>query len=176
MASALLLTPLIAAICCLAWVTPVLARLYRKTRVEDITPEWIEGFSAASYRPMEALLNDEDFKFLSRQPGFDLALYRKLRRDRLRIFRQYLNRLVGDFNRLHLAARVLVAHTEEDSSDLIARLIWLKLRFAVALLRTETSYVLCRLGCRTLAVRALLRRLEEMNAHVISMSLAQTTA
>jgi len=165
-----------AVLCCVGLATPVLVKLYRKTRVEDITPEWIESFSAASYQPMEALLNDEDFKFLSQQPGFDLALHRKLRRDRLRIFRQYLNRLVTDFNRLHFAARVLVAHTEEDSSDLIARLIWLKLRFASALLRTEISYVLCCLGCGTLAARALITRLEEMNAQLVSVSAAQAAA
>ncbi len=173
MTSSLLIAPLLAVACCLAFVAPVLVKLYRKCRVEEITPEWIENFSAASYHPMEALLNEEDFEFLSHQPGFDLALYRNLRRDRLRIFRQYLNRLVMDFNRLHFAARVLVSHSAEDSSDLITRLIWLKLRFAVALVRTEISYVLCCLGCRTLAARALIAHLEEMNAHLISLSAAQ---
>jgi len=59
--------------------------------MEEITPEWLENFSTSVYHPMEGLLADEDFRFLSRQPGFDLSLYRKLRRERLRIFRQYLN-------------------------------------------------------------------------------------
>lgn len=170
---ALILTPLLILACCSGLAASVLFRLYRRCRVDEITPEWVESFSAGSYRPMEALLAREDFAFLSRQPGFDLALYRKLRRERLLIFRQYLNRLILDFNRLHLATRILVAHAPQDASELVTRLVWLKFRFALALMRTEFSYALCYVGFRTLAVRALIAHLEEMNAQLISISAAQ---
>ena len=116
------------------------------------------------YYPMEGLLADEDFRFLSRKPGFDLSLYRKLRRERLYIFRQYLSRLILDFNRLHTAARLLVAHGHEDRSDLLTQLMWLKLRFSVAVVRAQLSYLICCLGFRSLAVRAVILRLEDMNA------------
>lgn len=122
---------------------------------------------------MRGLLSSEDFAFLSRQPGFDLSLYRKFRRERLHIFRQYLSRLIVDFNRLHTTACVLMAHSDQDRSDLLTRLVRVKLRFTVAVLQTEASYLLCCMGSRTLAVRGLILRLEEMNAHLTAISSAQ---
>ncbi|MBV9303276.1 MAG: hypothetical protein JOY62_00500 [Acidobacteriaceae bacterium] len=120
---------------------------------------------------MEGLLADEDFKFLSRQAGFDFSLYRKLRRERLHIFRQYFGRLVNDFNRLHLVTRVLIAQSAEDHSDLLAKLVWLKFRFAATVVRTEANYQLCCLGLRYLAVRSLIAQLDEIHAHVTAVSL-----
>ena len=156
----------------LAVVSPILFKLYRRCRIEEITPEWLEGFSPSSYYPMERLLSEEDFRFLSRQPGFDLSLYRKLRKDRLHIFRQYLSHLIRDFNRLHTAARLLLAQAEEDRSDVVARLIWLKVRFSWAVIRAEFSYLLCCVGFRTLAVRAAILSLEEMSTQLGSIASA----
>ena len=147
----------------LVLVAPILVKLCRHCRIEDITPEWLDNFSPSMYYPMEDLLADEDFRFLSCQPGFDLSLYRKLRRERLYIFRQYLSRLILDFNRLHTAARLLVARGREDRSELLTQLLWLKLRFSVAVVRAQFSYLICCLGFRSLAVRAVILRLEEMN-------------
>jgi hypothetical protein len=151
---------------------PVVCRLYRRTNVEDITPEWLENFSASTYYPMQGLLSDEDFTFLSQQPGFDLSLYRKLRRERLRIFRQYLNRLIVDFNRLHTTARLLLAHSPQDQSELMSRLIHIKVGFAVAVVRAELNYSACCLGYRSLAARAVIARLEEMNNQLVAISAA----
>lgn len=156
-----------------ALAAPVLGKLYKTCRIEDITPEWLENFSTSAYHPMEGLLADEDFTFLSRQPGFDLSLYRKLRRERLRIFRQYLTRLVSDFNRLHLVTRVLIAQSSDDRSELVSKLIWLKVRFSIALIRAEASYVLCRLGLSSLAVRGLILHLEQMHAQMSAVSAGQ---
>ena len=77
----LVLTPLLLIGLLGALAVPVLVKLLRQCPVHDITPEWLENLSIASYYPMEELLSDEDFAFLSRQPGFDLSLYRKLRRE-----------------------------------------------------------------------------------------------
>ena len=131
--------------------------------MREVTPEWLEHFSSGSYRPMENLLGTEDFHFLVRQPGFDRSLYRRLKRDRLRIFRQYLNRLISDFNRLHTYARFLLARTEEDHSDLLMRLIWLKVRFSLTVLRVELRYLACCLGYYPLVTGSLISRLEEMS-------------
>ena len=119
---------------------------------------------------MESLLSNEDFAFLSRQPGFDLSLYRKLRQERLQIFQQYLNRMIGDFNRLHMTARLVLAHSKDDHSDLFAKLLWLKVRFSAAVVVAEYRYALCLLGVRSLNARALVLRLEELNAHVLALS------
>jgi hypothetical protein len=172
--SLVLFTPVLLFALAAAFAVPVLGKLYKTCRIEEITPEWLENFSTSAYLPMESLLADEDFTFLSRQPGFDLSLYRKLRRERLRIFRQYLTRLVSDFNRLHMVTRALIAQSPDDRSELVSKLIRLKIRFSVALIRAEASYVLCRLGLSSLAVRALILHLEEMHAQLSAVSAAQT--
>jgi hypothetical protein len=170
----LVLTPLLLFLLSLIFIVRVLFRLHRPFRQIKIEKEWIENFSAAPYRPMLALLDAEDFAFLSRQPGFDLALYKKLRRERLRIFRQYMNRLIADFNRLHAWARGLAVNAQGDNSALLGRLVKLKLSFSVAVFRAEANYLLCCLGYRTLGVRTLLLSLEEMTAQASAILALQS--
>ncbi len=149
---------------------PVLRRLYRKPLLEEITPEWLESFSLDRYRSMSSLLSNEDFAFLSRQPGFDLSLYKKLRRERLAIFRQYLDRLIIDFNRLHVTARALVASNSQDCSEIAAKLISVQFEFYKAVFRTELSYRLCRLGLSTVDVQLLLKPLQELSEQLTQLA------
>jgi hypothetical protein len=115
---------------------------------------------------MVELLSDEDFKFLARQPGFDFRLRRKLRRERLLIFRQYLQKLISDFNRLHLAVRLIVSRNPEDHSHMVSQLMWLKVRFSISILRVEVSYLLCWLGLRKMYAGDLVYYLEQMSAQM----------
>lgn len=172
MTSALVLTPLLLVGLISILFVPVLAKLLRKCSARDVTPEWLENFSVASYQPMAVLLNNEDFKFLSQQPGFDLSLYKKLRRERLQIFKQYLNRSISDFNRLHTAVRSILPYVKQDCSDVVSRLVWLKLRFSLAVLKAELSYRLCLIGFHSLAVRSLIGELEAMNLQLSLVSAA----
>lgn len=176
MAPALVLIPVISLVAIMAYSLPVLRGLFRRCTPEDITPEWLENFSVSTYSAMEGLLDDRDFDFLSRQSGFDLSLYRKLRRERLSIFHQYLKRLVLDFNRLHFSARVLLAHMPQDQSEAFSGLMMLKLRFSALVVRTQASYLLCLIGLRTLEVRGLLQQLEEMNSQLLVLSAEQSVA
>jgi hypothetical protein len=171
--SALVLTPLLLVALLVGLLVPVVARLLKTCPVQEITSEWLENFSVSSYYPMEGLLNDEDFKFLSREPGFDLSLYKKLRRERLRIFKQYLNRSIIDFNRLHTAVRAMVPHLPDNGIDIVGRLIRLKLRFSCAVLQAQVSYWLCWLGIGSLSVRALISQLEEMSLQLTLASAAR---
>jgi hypothetical protein len=150
--------------------------MWRKTAAEEITVDWLESFSVSAYYPMEDLLSDDDFVFLSRQPGFDESLYRKLRRDRLSIFRQYLLRLILDFNRLHAAARRLLALSEFDRSAEVSKLMSLKFRFSLAVLQAQCSYLLCFVGFRFLAARRLIAALETMSLELAALSEPQATA
>ncbi len=163
MQSALAILPVLVFLVICAFLGPVLFRLMRPCQKSDLTPEWFEYFQTASYQPMQALLAADDFEFLAAQPGFDKAIYRKLRQDRLRIFREYLNRLILDFNRLHLLARLVISQSQEDHSALFARLISLRVSFWVSIVRVEFSYVLCRLGLRYISPAGLLSQLEEMS-------------
>lgn len=148
---------------CVLGVAPVLKRLFDKTSIEDITPEWVESFSVERYRPMLGLLADEDFAFLSRQPGFDPSIYRKLRRERLAIFEQYLNRLILDFKKLHATARFLVGQSEQDHSDLAMTLLRLRWAFAVNALEVQIRFQLCKLGLGTVEAQILVAKLQQMS-------------
>lgn len=156
-----------------AGIAPVLCRLFKSTSVEDVTPEWLESFSVDRYRPMASLLSNEDFAFLSRQPGFDPSLYKKLRRERLSIFDQYLRRLILDFNKLHATARFLVARSPVDQSDLAGKLIRLQWSFRVEILRVQLRFLLCRIGIGAVDVQTVIVRLEQMSEQFSALSLPQ---
>lgn len=175
-ASALVLAPLLLMGLLIALVMPVAVKLLRRDGAGEITPEWLENFSVSSYYPMERLLNDEDFKFLSRQPGFDLSLYRKFRRERLRIFKQYLNRSIIDFNRLHTSVRAALAYSDLDCSDMLTRLIWIRVRFFGSVVRAECNYRLCLIGFQSLAVHSLIAHLEEMSSQLGLLSVGQAAS
>jgi hypothetical protein len=143
-------------------IVPTMRRLFLKPAIGVITPEWLEEFSPDRYRSMANLLANDDFSFLMRQPGFELKLYRKLRRERLAIFRQYLDRLVMDFKRLHKTARILAAETP-DSSENAKMLFKLQWQFNLALLRTEFEYSLCRYGLAAVHVQRLIEPLRSLS-------------
>jgi len=169
---ALLLTPVVVFIAILVFLLPILARLLRQCHLTEIAPEFLENFSPTTYLPMEVLLAEEDFDFLVRQPGFESSLSRKLRKDRIKIFRQYLNRLIDDFNRLHVCARYLLVKNTEDHSSLLFRLIWLRLRFSVTVLRVEASLLLSYFGFRPRVVGQMIARLDEMNVYLRALPAA----
>jgi hypothetical protein len=156
-------------------VAPVLRKLFKKTTIEDITPEWIESFSVDRYRPMMGLLSDNDFDFLARQPGFDDSLYKKLRRERLDIFYQYFSRLILDYKKLHTTARYFIAQCEEDQSDLAQKLIRMRLAFAFSALRVQYQFLLCRAGIGTVEARLLVTKLQQMRDQLGSLALPQAT-
>lgn len=173
MTPVLLVTPVLLFGIAFAFIVRVVFKLHRGFSKDELTPEWVANFSVSAYQPMHRLFCEEDFAFLSRQPGFDLVLYKKFRRERLRIFRQYMNRLINDYNRLHAAARLILATTSatssRDQSVTLTRLIKLKFDFSVAVLQAEANYMLCLVGFRTLAVRAVVLRLEELSAQVAAI-------
>ncbi len=152
---------------------PILRRLHAGCRIDEITPEWLESFSVATYFPMENLLSEQDFEFLSRQPGYDRSLQKKLRSERLRIYKQYLRRMIVDFNRLHMAARLLAAHRAEDHSDAFVKLLQLKLAFSAAVFRAEFCYYLCVLGVGSVETQQLLQSLEKMSRQLTAMSVPE---
>lgn len=156
-----------------AGVAPVIKKLFRKTSLDDITPEWLGSFSVERYRPMLGLLAHEDFAFLVRQPGFDITIYKKLRRERLEIFDQYFSRLVLDFKKLHTTARYMVARAPEDHSDVVLKLVRLRYAFAISVFQVHFRYLLCRVGIGTLESRVLLTRLQQMSDQLSALTASQ---
>src|SRR5688500_7728052 len=85
--------------------------------------DWLDKFSVARYRPMERLLSDDDYEFLSAQPGYDPSIARRLKSERRQIFRIYLRHLSEDFSRLHHAARLMLIYSPEDRPELARTLM-----------------------------------------------------
>jgi hypothetical protein len=164
------LAPLVVFLALILFLLPVLVRLFKQCHLDDVTPEWLESFSPVTYRPMELLLAEEDFNFLLRQPGFESAIGKKLRKDRVKIFRQYLHRLISDFNRLHVYARFLIARSQDDQSAVLARVVWLRLRFSVTVSRLELSLFLAYFGFRPRLVSQAIAQLDEMSSCLYSLS------
>jgi len=166
----LLIAPLLILTAALAFLMPVLIRLVRQCHLADVTAEWLESFSPVVYQPMELLLSEEDFNFLLRQPGFESSIGKKLRQDRVRIFRQYLHRLISDFNRLHVYARFLISQSEKDQSSVLLSLIWLRVRFSATVVRLEGSLLLAYFGFQPRLVSRAIGQLTEMSTRLYSLS------
>lgn len=163
MSASLVIAPLFVFFAILVVLIPVLAKIFRQCHLEEVTPDWLESFSPANYKAMELLLADEDFDFLLRQPGFDASIGKKLRQDRIRIFRQYLHRLISDFNRLHTYARFLIVHNQiVDQSAVLSRLIRLRIRFSITVMQLELSLTLAYFGFQPRLAGRVVAQLTEM--------------
>jgi hypothetical protein len=124
------------------------------------------ALAPGKYRPMERLLQEEDFRFLSSQPGFSARLGRRFRAQRRRIFRAYLRSLSMDFGRVSKACQILVIHAAEDRGDLARGIIRQRLLFALGILAVEGRLLLHAAGVGTVDVRGLVESLETMQAQI----------
>jgi len=124
----------------------ILQRSRRPRRIAE--PGWVATFSADKYRPMERLLNEKDYTFLAAQPGYDPSIARRLRKDRRRIFLNYLASLRSDFYALHGAAMELAATSATDRPELTSRLMHEKaaFQFAVAEVRLRLAFSAVGIG------------------------------
>ena len=118
------------------------------------------------YRPMERLLQEEDFLFLSTQPGFSTRLGRRFRTERRRVFRAYLRSLKIDFGRVSKACQMLVIHAAEDRGDLARSIIRQRFLFGLGIFAIEARLLLHAAGVGTVDVRGLVESLETMQCQI----------
>lgn len=111
-----------------------------------VTAEWIADLSEDRYRPMLRLLDGSDLEFLRLQPGVDRHMAAKLRRERCRIFRGYLQRLQNDFGRATAALKVLMVESREDRPDLAAALLHHQLAFGWGMVSARVRLFFYRWG------------------------------
>jgi hypothetical protein len=160
---------LIAALAALAPVFLALVILYRtlSTRQSsNVSMDELLVLPPGKYRPMERLLQEEDFRFLAAQPGFSPKLGRRFRTQRRRIFRGYLHNLSRDFGRVSQACQMLIVHSADDRGDLAYSLIRQRLLFAFGVLAVEGRLLLHTVGLGTVDVRGLVQSLESMQAQI----------
>lgn len=141
---------------------------YRSLRIDVSSEYGLEvdqaEFSPARYEPMARLMNDEDLRFLSAQPGFRPEIGKKFVRERRRIFRLYLQELARDFHRLHAHAREVVASLPAENSALVGMLIRQKFRFWYEMTALELRLSLNIPGA--LNARVLIDALAGMHAEI----------
>ena len=146
----------------------IIRRLMSPYAVSACDPEWLDEFSIDKYRPMLRLLANDDYDFLAMQAGQSMSTIRQLRRDRRRIFRSYLKSLTADFQRLHLAGKMLLVYATEDRSDLASKLVEQRITFSIAIMKVHAHLLLHTVGIGTVDVRALLGSVESLRMDVAS--------
>jgi hypothetical protein len=125
-----------------------------------------QEFSIARYQLMTRLTAEEDFEFLSAQPGYRPETGARLRRERRRIFRLYLRALAVDFRSLHAAARKLVADAPERHADLVGVLIRSQFVFWWRMTLVEFRLLLSATRLPKLDIAPLFRPMESIRIHM----------
>lgn len=131
------------------------------------------GFSISRYQPMEYLLSEEDFLFLTSQSGYQPEIGARWKRQRRRIFRLYLDELKRDFQRLHAEARMMAANADADSAELVEILMRQQFAFWRAMAGLELRLALRAAGIGKVDVRPLVELLEAMRVDLARFSAPQ---
>ncbi|HLK48245.1 MAG TPA: hypothetical protein VKT49_08930 [Bryobacteraceae bacterium] len=121
------------------------------------TLDWIDELSTDRYQPMLRLLDEDELRFLSRQPGFTPKLAAQFRRQRCEVFRGYLRSLSRDFTRVSIALKLLMVQASSDRPDLAAALIRTRVAFTFALVAVHLHVILYSLGLGSVNASNLLR-------------------
>jgi hypothetical protein len=93
---------------------------------------WLDQFSLDSYAPMSRLLDERDYVFLKKQPGYYPALAKRLRRERKKAFVGYLGLLIRDFNQLLRIGRLMQVGSRVDRPEFARALTRQQIRFYFA--------------------------------------------
>jgi hypothetical protein len=141
-----------------------------------VTADWIEDLSIERYRPMLRLLDEEDFEFLRNQPGFTSAMATKLRIQRCQIFRAYLHNLETDFQRVCMAIKAILLHSNIDRPDLASALIRREVTFAYRTMSLHVQVLLFRCGIGTADVSGLLNLFDGMRLELRTLVPAEMAA
>jgi len=131
------------------------------------------AFSIRRYQPMEHLLSEDDFAFLSSQPGYTPEIGARWKRERRHILRLYLGEMRRDFQRLHTEARVMAANANAESAELVGTLMRQQITFWRGMAGLEVRLALRRAGIGRVDVRPLLELLEAMRADLARLNAPQ---
>lgn len=130
-------------------------RMTRPAKV-NFAPEWVAEFSPARYQPMERLLREDDFHFLSGKAGVDPCVAERLRAQRRAVFRSYLGQMSRDFSRLQAIGRLMVLYSPHDRPDLAEALLRHEFAFRRAWVMMHVRLVLHRFGIGSLDLSGIL--------------------
>jgi hypothetical protein len=133
-----------------------------------IPADWDINQIASRYRAMERLLDPADYRFLQSAPGYGRRMARRLRGQRVEIFRSYARCLKRDFMRVSGALRMLMVHAPVDRSSLAGILVKQRLLFGFNMMSVEIRLVLHSFGLTApkVDVRSLVEALDAMRTQL----------
>ena len=137
---------------------------------QPVTVEWMETLSVDRYRPMLRLLEQNDLAFLKSQPGYKAEMAKRMRRQRCRIFKDYLRHLESDFQMTCAALKLIMLHAQNDRPDLATTLLRSQLAFAAGTLQVRWRLVLYRYGLGSVDVSGLVKAFDLMQLELRSMA------
>ncbi|MGD0299291.1 MAG: hypothetical protein ABSE86_19470 [Bryobacteraceae bacterium] len=153
----------------------VIRQLTSRFNPEAVAADWLDGFSLESYAPMRRLLDQSDFEFLKKQPGYRPALGKRLSAERRQAFIDYLWLMVGDFNQLLKLGRLMLVSSSVDRPE-FARALWRqRITFYVSVCTIRCKLALAPLGVRVEGPE-LLDSLGEMLRQVTELASLETPA
>ena len=98
-----------------------------------LTSEWIDELSTDKYRNMMRLLSRRGLDDLRLRPDYSPRMAAEFRKEKSRLFKQYMDAMAIDFKRICTAIRVLMLNSKYDRPDLAATLIKSQIMFALAM-------------------------------------------
>ncbi len=137
-------------------------RLGSQSECLPVTTEWLEDLSDDRYRPMLRLLEQTDFQFLRAQKGFTSAMEKRLRCQRVEVFRAYLSMLESDFKRVCLGLKLMLVESECDRPDLASALISRQLTFALGIVTVQFRLYLFQWGVAGVDASGLVKSFDGM--------------
>jgi hypothetical protein len=114
------------------------------------------------YEPMVRLLSSEDAAAVAG----NAVLARRLKKERVQIFRGYLKSLSSDYGCLLAAVRLSMVNSAIDRPDLAAALARNQTLFALAICRMEYRLLLTVLGIGTLDVTGLVKAISALQSQL----------
>jgi len=160
----------------------VFVALFRKvgsgSRKSARPADWDNLFSPSRYKPMERLLDPTDYRFLESQPAFNRKMARRVRSNRVNMFRGYARCLARDYSRVSAAVRILMVHAPVDRSALTGLLLKQRLLFSYNMASLEGRLFLHSLGwtAPVVDVRSMVDSLDTLCAQLRAMApVAQPT-
>jgi len=130
--------------------------------------DWDSIYVASRYKPMERLLDPMDYRFLESQSCYSRGMARRLRANRIGIFRGYAHCLARDFSRVSNALKMLMIHAPVDRSALAGLLLKQRLLFTGNMMSLEVQLMLHGLGWSApkVDVRSLVEALDAMRTQL----------
>lgn len=137
--------------------------------------DWVPEPAIDRYRPMLRLLDEADIEFLRTQPGSTPTLMRCFRRQRCRLFREYLRSLERDFHAASHALILIVIHSPRDRRDLLRALFVARWRFAAGIFRVRGRLLLYRCNVSQEPVAQLVSLFEGLQLELLALAPATAT-